>query len=192
MFIVDTCLVVVDFNCSSFLVFVITVFTSYVLIGVFSLSTQLHMYRLCDVLIFKFSCVHLLILNYFLFFLMIRRPPRSTRTETLFPYTTLFRSVLGRCLSTTTRTPALFNISMALLGPSSRTLKDANSRTNRPSVILLQSVLVPEPRARSITRACHARRAPSSKRLSSRYVLLCNTGVAPNDSPMYTIGRAHV
>src|SRR3546814_3689658 len=29
---------------------------------------------------------------YFVFFLMIRRPPRSTRTDTLFPYTTLFRS----------------------------------------------------------------------------------------------------
>src|SRR3546814_7699384 len=26
-------------------------------------------------------------------FLMIRRPPRSTRTDTLFPYTTLFRSL---------------------------------------------------------------------------------------------------
>src|SRR3546814_10244736 len=26
---------------------------------------------------------------------MIRRPPRSTRTDTLFPYTTLFRSVAG-------------------------------------------------------------------------------------------------
>src|SRR3546814_3661808 len=36
----------------------------------------------------------------FFFFLMIRRPPRSTRTDTLFPYTTLFRSraqgLLGR------------------------------------------------------------------------------------------------
>src|SRR3546814_9677436 len=30
-----------------------------------------------------------------LFFLMIRRPPRSTRTDTLFPYTTLFRSGQG-------------------------------------------------------------------------------------------------
>src|SRR3546814_11773135 len=29
------------------------------------------------------------------FFLMIRRPPRSTRTDTLLPYTTLF---LSRCL----------------------------------------------------------------------------------------------
>src|SRR3546814_12542884 len=32
------------------------------------------------------------------FFLMIRRPPRSTRTDTLFPYTTLFRSTLLRWL----------------------------------------------------------------------------------------------
>src|SRR3546814_10138477 len=30
------------------------------------------------------------------FFLMVRRPPRSTRTDTLFPYTTLFRSVVVR------------------------------------------------------------------------------------------------
>src|SRR3546814_6325413 len=30
----------------------------------------------------------------FVLFLMIRRPPRSTRTDTLFPYTTLFRSTL--------------------------------------------------------------------------------------------------
>src|SRR3546814_16589808 len=33
-------------------------------------------------------------LCYFFFFLMIRRPPRSTRTDTLFPYTTLFRSAV--------------------------------------------------------------------------------------------------
>src|SRR3546814_10664884 len=32
-----------------------------------------------------------MVCSYF-FFLMIRRPPRSTRTDTLFPYTTLFRS----------------------------------------------------------------------------------------------------
>src|SRR3546814_14445662 len=33
------------------------------------------------------------------FFLMIRRPPRSTRTDTLFPYTTLFRSIRRRAQS---------------------------------------------------------------------------------------------
>src|SRR3546814_14894553 len=37
------------------------------------------------------SCV-CIALMWFLF-LMIRRPPRSTRTDTLFPYPTLFRSV---------------------------------------------------------------------------------------------------
>src|SRR3546814_19014843 len=29
---------------------------------------------------------------FYVFFVMIRRPPRATRTDTLFPYTTLFRS----------------------------------------------------------------------------------------------------
>src|SRR3546814_1034525 len=33
------------------------------------------------------------LLSLLVFFLMIRRPPRSTRTDTLFPYTTLFRSL---------------------------------------------------------------------------------------------------
>src|SRR3546814_17028908 len=35
---------------------------------------------------------------------MIRRPPRSTRTDTLFPYTTLFRSFTPTC--TTEQCPA--------------------------------------------------------------------------------------
>src|SRR3546814_15329803 len=33
------------------------------------------------------------------FFLMIRRPPRSTRTDTLYPYTTLFRSPGGEAMA---------------------------------------------------------------------------------------------
>src|SRR3546814_21112879 len=39
------------------------------------------------------SYCSVLVMFFFVFFLMIRRPPRSTRTDTLFPYTTLFRSV---------------------------------------------------------------------------------------------------
>src|SRR3546814_19267400 len=34
-------------------------------------------------------------LHLFFFFLIMRRPPRSTRTDTLFPYTTLFRSAVN-------------------------------------------------------------------------------------------------
>src|SRR3546814_17444998 len=42
--------------------------------------------------------------NFYVFFLlMIRRPPRSTRTDTLVPYTTLFRSAAAR---TRRRNPA--------------------------------------------------------------------------------------
>src|SRR3546814_9788961 len=36
----------------------------------------------------------MIVISSFVFFLMIRRPPRSTRTDTLFPYTTLFRSLV--------------------------------------------------------------------------------------------------
>src|SRR3546814_13155303 len=41
------------------------------------------------VVVWLFSVVGIVL---FVFCLMIRRPPRSTRTDTLFPYTTLFRS----------------------------------------------------------------------------------------------------
>src|SRR3546814_12103815 len=43
-------------------------------------------------LLFCYFFVSLYVLVFSVFFLMIRRPPRSTRTDTLFPYTTLFRS----------------------------------------------------------------------------------------------------
>src|SRR3546814_17063311 len=39
-------------------------------------------------------CVSISLYHFFIFFLMRRRPPRSTRTDTLFPYTTLFRSLV--------------------------------------------------------------------------------------------------
>src|SRR3546814_19901303 len=42
--------------------------------------------------IFSLLCVDSFSVLTAIFFLMIRRPPRSTRTDTLFPYTTLFRS----------------------------------------------------------------------------------------------------
>src|SRR3546814_3432471 len=44
---------------------------------------------------------------------MIRRPPRSTRTDTLFPYTTLFRSPAG-------------GVALAHAGPAHRRRRDAD------------------------------------------------------------------
>src|SRR3546814_7195035 len=41
---------------------------------------------------------------------MIRRPPRSTRTDTLFPYTTLFRSDLEEFEAAATSTPVIADL----------------------------------------------------------------------------------
>src|SRR3546814_20865516 len=77
-----------------------------------------------------------------LFFLMIRRPPRSTRTYTLFPYTTLFRSLVMRqdmadakaCADTnvarTDRHSALAGLQMAAFHASDRKSTRLNPVTN--------------------------------------------------------------
>src|SRR3546814_13616273 len=59
------------------------------------------------------------------FFLMIRRPPRSTRTDTLFPYTTLFRSAVGQrvdaCVDTVVDHPQhVGDLDVALEGTAPR------------------------------------------------------------------------
>src|SRR3546814_17388706 len=55
--------------------------------------TILRDFNMFCVQLFYFFVVASLVCGFLiLFFLMIRRPPRSTRTDTLFPYTTLFRS----------------------------------------------------------------------------------------------------
>src|SRR3546814_5171659 len=48
------------------------------------------------------------------FLLMIRRPPRSTRTDTLFPYTTLFRSPAFSAV--VYRRPPLWGLLVLVLG----------------------------------------------------------------------------
>src|SRR3546814_12086748 len=57
--------------------------------------------------------------QFYFFFLMIRRPPRSTRTDTLFPYTTLFRSLpRNRCNSSGRKTRE--SLAFRTAPPSSR------------------------------------------------------------------------
>src|SRR3546814_14038434 len=58
---------------------------------------------------------------FFCLFLMIRRPPISTRTDTLFPYTTLFRS--------------------GCVWPRYRLLEFARRRTSAPTVCLAQALV---------------------------------------------------
>src|SRR3546814_11108823 len=49
-------------------------------------------FLLCVVCYVCSYCMFFFFFFFSFFFLMLRRPPRSTRTDTLFPYTTLFRS----------------------------------------------------------------------------------------------------
>src|SRR3546814_16910660 len=76
-----------------------------------------------------YSCMR--VLDLFVF-LMIRRPPRSTRTDTLFPYTTLFRASLGgiALLLTPYVSSAALKISRIVLG------------TTLPSIIYTLSPLI--------------------------------------------------
>src|SRR3546814_4040896 len=61
-----------------------------------------------------------------IFFVMILRPPRSTRTDTLFPYTTLFRSIVqgqraelmvGAAESAEDLAPLLARAGVVVIGP---------------------------------------------------------------------------
>src|SRR3546814_5050995 len=66
---------------------------------------------------------------YFFFFLMIRRPPSSTRTDTLFPYTTLFRSGqegVGREAAGDDRIPGRENIDSAVSAIADGIVRHAN------------------------------------------------------------------
>src|SRR3546814_15823453 len=81
------------------------------MLDLFSIFFDLHMFLASMSAILRWFCIVVLwylsmymhvvfslfvFLFFFFFFLMIRRPPRSTPTDTLFPYTTLFRSPFGR------------------------------------------------------------------------------------------------
>src|SRR3546814_10867973 len=76
-------------------------------------------------------------LSFFFFFLSIRRPPRSTRTDTLFPYTTLFRSAsfLGRSVRKR-HVEALEERLRLLIGPRGRTDHDVHA-TDRIDLVVV-------------------------------------------------------
>src|SRR3546814_20984173 len=64
------------------------------------------------------------------FFLMIRRPPRSTLTDTLFPYTTLFRSLRGSRLAAAWPSPLEHWMPIPLHPPVKRSVTIAGHPTS--------------------------------------------------------------
>src|SRR3546814_10178439 len=135
---------------------------------------------------FRFCFIYV----FYVFFLMIRRPPRSTRTDTLFPYTTLFRSGRDRCRRRTRmggrvgcRHPGpreglhyarrkgacLVGARQAGVGPQVRThphgpigLAPEPSAQTSAQALLRRRALVPAARCRD--RACRVRRRARRRR----------------------------
>src|SRR3546814_12664985 len=68
---------------------------------------------------------------------MIRRPPRATRTDTLFPYTTLFRSDFGYRWNRTSAENSEFSRNVSLT--------NTTNSWNRPSGDLFSDILIPGP-----------------------------------------------
>src|SRR3546814_9023009 len=94
------------------------------------------------------------------FFLMIRRPPRSTRTDTLFPYTTLFRSTFAASLIATddiihlfystddrrseehtSELQSLMRISYAVFCLKKKNKKNKNNNTKQPRLYSIIQII---------------------------------------------------
>src|SRR3546814_19048807 len=84
----------------------------------------------CDVcLLVRDFCVYSLVLSQLFLFLMILRPPRSTRTDTLFPYTTLFRSL--NCALDLADNGVLERHGVELIGASRDAIRMADRKSTR-------------------------------------------------------------
>src|SRR3546814_19704766 len=70
---------------------------------------------------------------YYFFFLMIRRPPRSTRTDTLFPYTTLFLSPIRNRVCSAPPPPLLAGTPSRATPSTSRRLAVTGANLSPPT-----------------------------------------------------------
>src|SRR3546814_9346371 len=105
---------------------------------------------------------------------MIRRPPRSTRTDTLFPYPTLFRSRVRKGPVLARLDPALLKADEAQLRAS-----DDQAEANRQRALSLQASggVSDQDVLQYVTQARTAAAALAAKRLQLRYTSV----VAPDD-----------
>src|SRR3546814_2268404 len=98
---------------------------------------------ICDIVLLCI-CVCMILF----FFLMIRRPPRSTRTDTLFPYTTLFRSpasfAIGKTWLVPATTPKVAKTAVRASSngiPAATRAPNANTRRSEEHTSELQSLM---------------------------------------------------
>src|SRR3546814_4531160 len=134
---------------------------------------------------------------------MIRRPPRSTRTDTLFPYTTLFRSfLLGAALLRELRGRGYFHqrpeprlidlLDLVALG----TVADVASLRGLNRAFVAQGLKVMAQRRNigmtALIEAARLQRAPVCSDLGFALGPRINAGGRVGKSDLGEIGRAHV
>src|SRR3546814_7926010 len=66
---------------------------------------------------------------------MIRRPPRSTRTDTLFPYTTLFRSCSANCSKLSANRPMSFKAAASYSAPLAQVCRGSRILLSTPGTL---------------------------------------------------------
>src|SRR3546814_16070049 len=129
-----------------------------------------------------FRSFHIIISLCFFFVLMIRRPPRSTRTDTLFPYTTLFRSPSVQIATRPTAAVATPVTASSLAhGPRQRRIE------RRGNTILLALPAPLPPIGMATTGHAEVRTTPPHPTLTHGANL-----AAQGNAPLRKIGRAQV
>src|SRR3546814_3462190 len=109
---------------------------------------------------------------------MIRRPPRSTRTDTLFPYTTLFRSATSRLIDTVNQSRAALAAAEAGVGEAQATVAETQSNLARlQQVYKLSGGKVPSKTELDAGRANYSR-AMASVRSAEAQVLQARAQLA--------------
>src|SRR3546814_6399923 len=119
---------------------------------------------------------------------MIRRPPRSTRTDTLFPYTTLFRSIAAFATTTSMRPKASAACAIAASTASDEVTSHGSASTASP-YCCVRLASSSEGRARQATRIPrseeHTSELQSLMRIS--YAVFCLKKKKQREEPKYTI-----
>src|SRR3546814_963746 len=122
---------------------------------------------------------------------MVRRPPRSTRTDTLFPYTTLFRSYQpepgyradGNCRACMVEVEGerVLAASCIRTPREGMVVKSASQRAEKARAMVFELLVADQPK-----------RATSHDPESKFWHWAADIGVTESRFPMREIGRAHV
>src|SRR3546814_19118552 len=131
---------------------------------------------------------------------MIRRPPRPTRTYTLFPYTTLFRSAVFRLPRLPQAVMHLYQELMKVNAALAADIKAVEEQVHQHGLAPSYPAPHIEPPWRRGRTAQHFPKRAPARRRSFQFLLQCVESlgggllirVSPQFFSYYEIGRAHV